>query len=137
MVKQMIRVKIDKNKKGEPIFKLGYKSLDKKEGTFLRRALMEGKEISGMFKYEIPLRFFIPILNNLDKENIKIDRYSKLEYIEFSDYYDEKYFYTFDITPKYMKKWREEGCPNIFKIQIDKETLDIKKEIIFKKINRI
>ena len=98
---------------------------------------MEGKEIKGMFKYEIPLRFFTPIFNNFDKENIKIDRYSKVEYLEFSDFYDERYFYSFEITPKYMKKWREEGCPNIFKIQIDVETKEVKKEIIFKKISRI
>ena len=69
----MIRVKIDKNKKGEPIFKLSYKDLDDKELRFLKRAIIEGKEISGMFKYEIPLRFFVPILNNMDKESIKID----------------------------------------------------------------
>lgn len=133
----MIKVKIDKNKRGEPIFKLGYKELDEKEIRFLKRALMEGKEIKGMFKYEIPLRFFIPIFNNFDKENIKIDRYSKVEYLEFSDFYDERYFYSFEVTPKYMKKWREEGCPNIFKIQIDTEAKEIKKEIIFKKISRI
>ena len=133
----MIRVKIDKNKKGEPIFKLSYKDLDDKELRFLKRAIIEGKEISGMFKYEIPLRFFVPILKNMDKESIKIDRHSKYEYLEFSDSYDEKYFYSFEVTPKYMKKWREEECPNIFKIQIDKDTMEIKKEIIFKKINRI
>ncbi|MBC5627418.1 hypothetical protein H8S20_00770 [Clostridium sp. NSJ-6] len=133
----MIKIKIDKNKRGEPIFKLGYKELEEKEVRFLKRAIMEGKEIKGMFKYEIPLRFFTPIFNNFDKENIKIDRYSKVEYLEFSDFYDERYFYSFEITPKYMKKWREEGCPNIFKIQIDVETKEVKKEIIFKKISRI
>ena len=133
----MIKVKIDKNKRGEPIFKLGYKELDDKELRFLKRAIMEGKEIKGMFKYEIPLRFFIPIFNNIDKDNIKVDRYSKVEFLEFSDIYDEKYFYSFEVTPKYMKKWREEGCPNIFKIQIDKDSMEIKKEIIFKKISRI
>ena len=133
----MIKVKIDKNKRGEPIFKLGYKELDDKELRFLKRAIMEGKEIKGMFKYEIPLRFFIPIFNNIDKDTIKVDRYSKVEFLEFSDFYDEKYFYSFEVTPKYMKKWREEGCPNIFKIQIDKDSMEIKKEIIFKKISRI
>ena len=133
----MIKIKIDKNKRGEPIFKLGYKELEEKEVRFLKRAIMEGKEIKGMFKYEIPLRIFTPIFNNFDKENIKIDRYSKVEYLEFSDFYDERYFYSFEITPKYMKKWREEGCPNIFKIQIDVETKEVKKEIIFKKISRI
>lgn len=130
----MIKIKIDKNKRGEPIFKLGYKVLEDRELRFLKRAILEGKEISGMFKYEIPLRFFIPIFNNIEKENIKIDRYSKVEYLEFSDFYDEKYFYAFEVTPKYMKKWREEGCPNIFKVQIDKNSMEVKKEIIFKKI---
>lgn len=133
----MIKIKIDKNKKGEPIFKLGYKVLEDRELRFLKRAILEGKEISGMFKYEIPLRFFIPIFNNIEKENIKIDRYSKVEYLEFSDFYDEKYFYAFEVTPKYMKKWREEGCPNIFKVQIDKNSMEVKKEIIFKKIARV
>ena len=32
-----------------------------------------------------------------------------------------------------MKKWREEGCPDIYKITIDPETLKVKKEIAFKK----
>ena len=64
----MIKVKIDKNKRGEPIFKLGYKELDDKELRFLKRAIMEGKEIKGMFKYEIPLRFFIPIFSLTDKK---------------------------------------------------------------------
>ncbi|MDU3723630.1 MAG: hypothetical protein E7G24_10560 [Clostridium celatum] len=76
----MIRIKIDKNRLGEPIFKIGFKELTDKEYKFLKRALMEAKEISGNFKYEIPLRYFIPILNNLDKENLKLDRHSKLSY---------------------------------------------------------
>ena len=36
-----------------------------------------------------------------------------------------------------MKKWREEGCPNIYKIEIDKEKCILKKEIAFKKKKRI
>ena len=51
----MIRIKIDKNRLGEPIFKIGFKELTDKEYKFLKRALMEAKEISGNFKYEIPL----------------------------------------------------------------------------------
>ena len=31
----MIKIKIDKNKRGEPIFKLGYKELEEKEVRFL------------------------------------------------------------------------------------------------------
>ena len=59
-------------------------------------------------------------MNNIDKENIKLDRYSKLSFLEFSDDFDEKYFYILEANAKYMKKWREEGCPNIFKIEINK-----------------
>ena len=133
----MIKVKIEKNRLNEPIFKLGFKKLNDKEERFLKRALIEAKEISGTYKYEIPLKYFVPIMNNIDKENIKLDRYSKLSFLEFSDDFDEKYFYILEANAKYMKKWREEGCPNIFKIEINKDTLEIKKEIIFKKIERV
>ena len=133
----MIKVKIEKNRLNEPIFKLGFKKLNDKEERFLKRALIEGKEISGTYNYEIPLKYFVPIMNNIDKENIKLDRYSKLSFLEFSDDFDEKYFYILEANAKYMKKWREEGCPNIFKIEINKDTLEIKKEIIFKKIERV
>ena len=97
---------------------------------------MEGKEIKGHFKYEIPIRFLVPIVNNLPKERLKLDRHSKESFLEFSDRYDERYFYSFEVTPKYMRKWREEECPNIFKIEINPETMELSKEIIFKKINR-
>ncbi|MCQ2969058.1 MAG: hypothetical protein MJ191_02855 [Clostridium sp.] len=132
----MIRVKIGKNNKGTPNFKLNIKKSDEREERFLKRALMEGKEIKGSFKYEIPLRFLIPIIRNIKKENLKIDRYSKNIFYEFSDRYDEKYYYSFDINAKYMKKWREEECPDIFKVEIDSQTLEIKKDVIFKKIDR-
>lgn len=81
----MIKVKIDKNKKGEPNFKLHFKKINEKEERLLKRALMEGREIKGSFKYEIPLRFFMPIIRNIKKENLKIDRYSKNTFYEFSD----------------------------------------------------
>ena len=42
----MIKIKIDKNRANEPIFKLGFKELDEKENRFLKRALIEGKEIT-------------------------------------------------------------------------------------------
>ena len=133
----MIKIKIDKNRSNEPIFKLGFKELDEKENRFLKRALMDGKEIKGMYKYEIPLKYLLPIIKNLNKNNIKLDRYSKLAYLEFSDDFDENYYYILEANAKFMRKWREEGCPNIFKVELDRETLDVKKEIIFKKIDRI
>ena len=126
----MIKIKIDKNRANEPIFKLGFKELDEKESRFLKRALMDGKEIKGTYRYEIPLKYFLPIIK-------KLDRYSKLAYLEFSDDFDENYYYILEANAKFMRKWREEGCPNIFKVEIDRETLDVKKEIIFKKIDRV
>ena len=133
----MIKIKIDKNRANEPIFKLGFKELDEKENRFLKRALIEGKEIKGTYKYEIPLKYFLPIVKNVDKNNIKLDRYSKLAYLEFSDDFDENYYYILEANAKFMRKWREEGCPNIFKVEIDRETLEVKKEVIFKKIDRV
>lgn len=133
----MIKIKIDKNKANEPVFKLNFKNLNEKESRLLKRALIEGKEIKGLYKYNIPLRYLLPIIKNLDKANIKIDKYSKLSYLEFSDDFDENYYYILEANAKFMRKWREEGCPNIFKVEIDRETLDVKKEIIFKKIDRV
>ena len=76
------------------------------------------------------------IVKNIKKENLKVDRYSKNTFYEFSDRYDEKYYYSFEINAKYMKKWRQEECPDIFKVEIDSETLELKKEVVFKKIDR-
>ena len=102
---------------------------------FLKRALMESKEVSGKYNIQMPMRFLIPIINN-NKESVKIDRYSQECYYEFSDIYDEKYYYSLEITPKYMKKWRVEDCPNIFKTTINKVSNNVDKQVIFKKIQR-
>jgi hypothetical protein len=130
----MIKVKLEKNKSGKIIFKL--KINDKDKGNVLfRRVLMESKTIKGKstYDYEVPLRFFIPICNNIDKENFKLDKKGILSYLEFSDCYDENYYTDVDATAKYMKKWREEGCPDIYRITIDQDNYDIKKEVVFKK----
>lgn len=131
----MIRIKIQKGKNNNPIFKINIKDKDINKFIFLRRALLEGKVIKGNFNYEIPLRYLVPIVNNIDKNYLSIDRYSQLEFLEFYDEFEEKYYASFTATPKFMKLWREERCPNIFKIKIDPETLLISKEIAFKKIN--
>ena len=54
------------------------------------------------------------------------------EFLEFYDEFEENY-YSINATLNYM--WREENCPNIFKIKIDRESLEIKKEVAFKKLN--
>ncbi len=130
----MIKIKLEKNKSGKIIFKL--KIDDSYKGNVLfKRALMESKILKGksMYNYEVPLRFFIPICNNIDKKNLMLDKKSILSYLEFSDCYDQNYYMEIDATAKYMKKWREEGCPDIYRITIDQDNYDIKKEVAFKK----
>ena len=132
----MVKIKLEKNKKSEPVFKLNIKDKEIENYRFLKRALMEGKTIKGGYNYEIPIRFFEPIFKNLKIEEMKFNKKSITQYFEFSDEYDEKYFYRTEINAGYMKKWREEGCPDIYKILIDKETCTLTKELAFKKIER-
>ena len=130
----MIKIKLEKNKSGKIIFKLKIDDKDK-DNVLFKRALVESKSLKekAKYDYEVPLRFFIPICNNIDKENLKLDKKSILSYLEFSDYYDQNYYTDTEATAKYMKKWREEGCPDIYKITIDEESYEITKEVIFKR----
>ena len=129
----MIKVKLERDKSKKILFKLKIQESDM--NILFKRAIVESKKLKegSRYDYEVPLRFFFPIYKNYDKEKIKIDRYSLTSYLEFSDEFDEKYYNEIEATPKYMKKWREEGCPNIYKITIDKETKEKKKDIAFKK----
>lgn len=131
----MIKVKLEKNKLNEPIFKLGIKDEYITKYSFIKRALIEGKNLKGTYNYKIPLRYFEPILNNIDNEEILIDKKSILFFLEFSDDYDEKYYYKTEADARFMKKWREEGCPNIYKISLDPITRKISKNIAFKRIS--
>src|SRR5471030_414048 len=130
----MIKVKLEKNKSEKIIFKLKISIVDKGNILF-KRILMEAKIIKGKSKYdyEVPLKFFVPICNNVEKENIILDKKSILSYLEFSDCYDQNYYTDIEATAKYMKKWREEGCPDIYRITIDQDNYKIKKEVAFKK----
>lgn len=130
----MIKIKLEKNKRGEPIFKLCIKDGDLEYYKFLKRSLMDGKKLTGSYNYEVPLRYFVPIFNNIPKDRLALDKKSILSYLEFSDDFDEKYYYTLTATPKYMRLWREENCPNIYKVSIDKESLTLEKEVAFKKV---
>jgi len=130
----MIKIKLEKNKSGKIVFKLKIND-NYKENILFKRALMESKMLKekSKYDYEVPLRFFIPICNNVNKENLKLDKKSISSYLEFSDSYDQNYYTDVDATAKYMKKWREEGCPDIYRITIDQDNYDIKKEVAFKK----
>ena len=130
----MIKIKLEFSKNKKIIFKV---KIDEKEknSVLFRRAIIEGKPIkkNRLYNYEIPLRYFVPICSNLKKEELTLDKRSILSYLEFSDYYDSIYYTEVNATPSYMRKWREEGCPDIYKITIGKDTYEIKKEIVFRK----
>ncbi|WP_315077979.1 hypothetical protein [uncultured Clostridium sp.] len=128
----MIIIKLEKNKKRQIIFKIKFTDGEENK-LFFKRAIIEGKKIKGDFDYQVPLRFFIPIVKNINKKDILLDKDSLLSYLEFSDIYDENYYNEIQATPNYMKKWREECCPEIYKVTIDKENCNIEKEIIFNK----
>ena len=133
----MVKFKIDKNKKNEPLFKLEIKDEDIAKYRFIKRAIMESKKIKGRYNYQVPIRFFEVILKNIPNDDIEIDKNSILESFEFSDDYDENYYYILEVNPKYMKYWRSEGCPNIYKISIDYNLKELKKQLTFKKISKI
>ena len=131
----MIKIKIQKEKNERLSFKIKINEEELNKNKFLKRAIIEGKAIKGNFNYEIPLRFLVPIVKNINRNNLYIDKYSKLEFLEFYDEYEEKYYSSLTATPKFMKLWRQEKCPNIFKIKIDPLSLELTKEIAFKKVN--
>ncbi|MGL4571949.1 MAG: hypothetical protein ACRCVJ_12890 [Clostridium sp.] len=131
----MIRIRIDKNSFGEPIFKLGATEKEVHNNKLLYRAALSGKKIRGIYNYKIPMKYFLPIYNNLNKDEVLFDTRSVLSYLEFADEIEEVYFYSIVATPKYMRKWREEACQNIYKITIDENSKAISKKIAFKKID--
>ena len=133
-MRKMIKIKLEKNKKREPVFKLSINEKNIEKYKFIRRASMEGKELKGTYNYEIPIRYFEPIFNNINSEEIRLDKRSIMQYLEFSDEYEDKYYYITEADARYMRKWREEGCPNIYKVTIDHENCIINKEIAFRKL---
>ena len=66
----MVKIKLEKNQKDEPVFKLNIKEEEIDNYRFLKRALLEGKAIKGRYNYEVPIRFFEPIFKNLKCEGV-------------------------------------------------------------------
>lgn len=130
----MIKILIEKTKKNEPVFKIKVNDKEVEKYRMLRAPLFQSIKIKGEYNYKVPIRFFEPIINNIPPEDIKIDKKSINSYLEFSDEYDEKYYYTTEPNASYMTKWRSEGCPNIFKVKIDINRSIISKEVAFKKV---
>ncbi|MBU5316830.1 hypothetical protein KQI30_11190 [Clostridium bornimense] len=128
----MIKIKIEEKRNSNFIFKVAITNDDISKDRILKRLLMEGKKIRGEYTYEIPLRFLLPILNNYNKDNIEIDNESIVEFFQFSDIYDEKYYYTTKVNDKYMQLWISEQCPHIYKVSINRESKEVNYRIAFK-----
>ncbi|MGL4655993.1 MAG: hypothetical protein ACRCWM_08920 [Sarcina sp.] len=131
----MIKFKIESTANGELKFRANI-SDEMKANIIIKRALFESKIVKNNKKYPylIPIKYFFPITRNLKKENFEFDKESINSFFEFSDEYEENFFYAAKATAIYMKKWREQGCPKIYKIIIDKESGEITKEFSFERL---
>lgn len=131
----MIKVKVKSNKKNLKYFLLSVSEKDKEKYPFMNRVLIESREVKGRYKYEVPLRFFMPVINNVNKDDMCIDKCSIESYLEFADEEEGEFFYAEVATAKYMRIWREQSCPYIYKIKIDSENNTVTKIVAFKKIS--
>ncbi|GIM28617.1 hypothetical protein CPJCM30710_12830 [Clostridium polyendosporum] len=129
----MIRLKIEKDKKQNVILKAAIKK-ELFDNQIIKRLIIEGKKLkTGQFNYQLPIRYLLPVVNNLDKKLVRIDKRSINSFIEFSDEYDKNYYCTTEANFKYMKKWREVGCPKIYRIDIDCEGIEVVKTLAFER----
>lgn len=131
----MIRICLQNDKKGNIIFR-ALVDEDHRNNIIIKRSLFESRVIktNKNFPYVIPMKFLLPIIRNFNKDKIEFCNSSLYEFLEFSDDYDEKFYYTYKASASYMKKWREEGCPKIYKVYINKEDLKVTKNIVFERI---
>ena len=128
----MIYIFLENDKRGNIIFKAKIDDYIK-ENKMIKRILMESKFLKKESLYNIPMKFLLPLLNNFPKEHLQIDYESLNNFLEFSDEYDENFYYIYKANSRYMNKWIENGCPKIYKITIDKENLDISKSVAFER----
>ncbi|MDO4534223.1 MAG: hypothetical protein Q4B63_00255 [Clostridium perfringens] len=128
----MIYVFLENDRRGNIIFKA---KIDEyiKENKMIKRILMESKFLKKESLYNIPMKFLLPLLNNFPKEHLKIDSKSLNTFLEFSDEYDENFYYIYKANSRYMNKWIENGCPKIYKTIINKEDLSISKSVAFER----
>lgn len=133
----MIKLKIECNKQGNLSLKMSLKEELFKDNIIIKRVMLESKAIKGRYNYSIPMKFFIPMFNNLEKQYLKIDSKSIVSFLEFSDEYDEEFCYSGEANAKYMRKWRELKCPDIYRINVDLDSMTLNKELAFKKYNHL
>ena len=131
----MMKFKIESSGTGELKFR-AFISEEMKENRIIKRALFESKIVKSNkeYPYLIPIKYFVPIIRNMNSEELKVDDNCIDSFLEFSDEYEEKFFYASKATARYMKKWREEGCPKIYKIKIDKINCKVEKEFAFARL---
>lgn len=137
MCVQMITIKIDKDRRGNMNLRLSVKkNTEEIEEPFLKRFLLEGRKSTSSKQYPIviPLKYLGVLINNLSKDKLKIDKRSITTFFEFSDQYDECYYYSTEATPSYLKKWREVECPKIYKVNIDIDDVAISKKVAFERM---
>ncbi|WP_392486287.1 hypothetical protein ACER0A_008780 [Haloimpatiens sp. FM7315] len=130
----MIRLKLELKKSGSISLKM-YLSKKDMNIFLVRRVLMESVKVKNtkFLVYLVPMKYFLPLYNNLEKEIVKMHENSILTLFEYSDEYDGEFFYSSKITPTFMKKWRSVGCPKLYKISLDKKENKFNKMIIFEK----
>lgn len=129
----MIKIKLEKNKRDELEFKLKIAEEIAKQNRMMKRVIFESRKIKGEYNYKVPMRYFEIVFKLFNEK--ELDDNSLLSYLVFSDDYDDRYYYKTEANASYMRKWREERCPNIYKVQINKDTLEISKSIAFKKLS--
>lgn len=129
----MIKIKLEKDRFGNIIFKLNLADEMLKEFPFVKRAIIESTKTKGKYNYKVPMRYFAPIFNNLNKDMFSIDDQSLCSYIEFADEYDEECLYVSEANARVMLKWRKAGCPSIYETIINKDKKEISSKIIFSK----
>ena len=129
----MIYILLENDKRGNIIFKAKIDD-DIKENKMIKRILMESKFLKKDLMYNIPMKFLIPLLNNFPKVHLKMDSKSIDTFLEFSDEYDEKFYYIYKPNSRYMNKWIENDCPKIYKVRINKEDLSLSKSVAFERV---
>lgn len=126
-----MKLKVNKNKRGLLFLELYIKEEEK--DPFIKRLILEGKRLDNN-KYSLPLKYLYPLFKNSKDSDIKLETSSIREFLEFSDDYEENYYYKEKADANYMKLWRENSCPYIYKYTIDISNNQIYKQICFQKL---
>lgn len=126
-----MKLKVNKNKRGLLFLELYIKEEEK--DTFIKRLILEGKK-KDKNKYLLPLKYLYPLFKNSKNSDVELEMSSIKEFLEFSDEYEENYYYKEKADAIYMRLWRENNCPYIYKYTLDLSNNQISKQICFQKL---